>query len=136
MGANIYAFIQFDDNTPQGETPFTNEPSLWNLEGDLGLWGCKDYDFIGAISGVRNQSGKNPLISLRGYPPGNSTALKDLGGEPFVGFLSYSEILKCLEYHSVLIDQLHRSVQNVLCALSMLSERYGDDRVRLVFRID
>jgi hypothetical protein len=136
MGANIYAFIQFDDNTPQGGIPFTNEPSLWNLEWDLGLWGCKDYDFIGAISGIRNQSDKSPLIPLRGCPTGSSTTLKDLHGEPFVRFLSYSEILRCLEHHNILLDHLHRSVQNVLCALSMLSERYGDDRVRLVFRID
>lgn len=135
MGANIYALIQFDDNTPHGGTPFTNEPSLWNLESDLGFWGCKDYGFIAAISGLRIQPGQKPLIPLRGCPAGNLTALKDFRDEPFVGFLSYSEILQCLEYHNVLLNRLHRSVQNVLCALSMLSERYGDDRVRLVFKI-
>lgn len=135
MAANILAFIQFDDNTPRDEPAFTNDPSLWSLEWDYGLWGCKDYDFIGAISGVRNQSGKEPLIPLRGCPPGNAPVLKKLEDEPFVGFLSYSEILRCLEHHNLHIDRLHRSIQNVLAVLALLSNRYGDERVRLVFEI-
>ena len=136
MAANIIAFIQFDDNGPvEGQAPFTNEPSLWSLEWDYGLWGCKDYDFIGAISGIRNASGKAPLIALRGCPSGNSDVLMKLQDEPFVGYLSYSEIIRCLEHHDLSVDRLHRSIQMVLAVLSMLSQKYGDERVRLVFEI-
>jgi hypothetical protein len=135
MAANILALIQFDDNTSESEPPFKNEASLWNLESDYGLWGCKDYGFIGAISGVRNQSGKEPLIPLRGWPGSGQPAFRELQDEPFVGFLSYSEIILCLKHHDLSVDGVHRSIQNVLDVLHILSRRYGDERVRLVFAI-
>lgn len=135
MATNIIAFIQFDDNSPRGEAPFTNAPSLWSLEWDIGLWGCKDYNFMGAVSGVRNQRNKEPLIPLRGCPPGNERQFENLKDEPFVGFLSHEEVLRCLGHHDLSVDKLHPSVQNVLKVLALLSDRYGDDRVRLVFQM-
>lgn len=73
MADNLIAFIQIDDNTPADQPAFSNEASTWNLEADYGLWGCKDYDFIGAISGVRSRSGGAPLIEPRGLPKGSKS---------------------------------------------------------------
>ena len=87
------------------------------------------------ISGIRNENNKLPLIPLRGCPKSDSRIINKIRDEPFVGFLSYSEILRCLEHHDLPVDRVHRSIQNVLAVLSMLSDRYGDDRVRLVFEI-
>ena len=99
MAANILAFIQFDDNTPKGEPPFTNEPNVWSLEYDYTLWGCKDYRFIAAKSGLRNETARKPLIPLRGLARAGSPLFQKLVDEPFVGFLTYSEIIRCLEHH-------------------------------------
>ena len=135
MAANLLAFIQFDDNTPDDRTPFTNEPNLWSLEWDYGLWGCKDYAFIGAISGVRSKDGKPPLIPLRGCPVSFRPPRRELQDEPFVGFLTHSEVVRCLQYHSIPSEALHPSVQNLMAVLVLLSKSYGDERVRLVFSI-
>lgn len=135
MGASILAFIQFDDNTPDGERPFSCEPSTWNLEGDIGLFGCKDYGFIAAISGVRIESGKTPLIPLRGFPPAIGLGLERIKGESLVGWLTHSEILSCLGHLKIAPSNLHDSVKNLLEALKLLKEKYSDARVRLVFAI-
>lgn len=135
MAANILAFIQFDDNTPRDEPPFSCEASAWSLEWDLRFYGCKDYRFIAAISGIRNESGKTPLIPLRGAPPSAVPGIKELKDEPLVGWLTHCEILACLNHLDVPIKDLHSSVVTVLGAMQILKERYGDERVRLVFSI-
>ena len=133
MAASILAFIQFDDNTPTGNPPFSCEASTWSLEWDLGLYGCKDYRFIAAISGVRNESGNPSLIPLRGAPTSSVRGIQELKGEPLVGWLTHSEILASLAHHAVPLKELHTSVLNVLATLESLKGKYGDDRVRLVF---
>jgi hypothetical protein len=135
MAANLLAFIQFDDNTPRGEPPFSCEPSVWSLEWDLGLYGCKDYRFIAAISGVRNESEKAPLFPLRGPPSSSVPSIKELKDEPLVGWLTYPEILASLDHLDVSVNELHSSVLNVLGALKLLKDKYGDERVRLLFAI-
>jgi hypothetical protein len=134
MAANILAFIQFDDNSPVDAPPFTNDASWWNLKDDYGLWGCKDYDFIAAISGLRNKKGLPPLIPLRGCPAKPPHALKEYDDEP-IGFLTRSEILRCLAHCNLPVERLNTSIQIVLAVLQILANKYGDDRVRLVFAI-
>ncbi len=135
MAANILAFIQFDDNTPPEEPPFSCDPSVWSLEWDIGLYGCKDYRFIAAISGIRNESGKSPLFPLRGPPASNVPSIKELKNEPLVGWLTYSEILASLEHFGLSVSEVHPSVSNVLATMKLLKDKYGDERVRLVFCI-
>ena len=135
MAANFLGFIQFDDNTPPDETPFSCEASVWSMEWDIGLYGCKDYGFIAAISGVRKENKKAPLIPLRGAPNSAAPGIKELQGEPLTGWLNYSEIVSCLEHFGVSANELAPSVLNVLGAMKLLKDRYGDNRVRLVFAI-
>jgi hypothetical protein len=135
MAANILAFIQFDDNTPRSQAPFSCDPRVWSLEWDLGLNGCKDYPFIAAISGVRNETGKSPLFPLRGAPCSRVARISELKGEPLTGWLTHSEILASLNHFGVSLNDLHSSVSNVLEAMQLLKAKYGDDRVRLVFSI-
>ena len=135
MAANILAFIQFDDNSPLGDPPFSCEGSVWSMEWDLGLWGCKDYHFIAAISGVRNEGEVAPLIPLRGAPKSAAPGILSLKDEPFVGWLTHSEILSCLNHFKIIVSALDQSVLNVLTAMKFLKDRYGDERVRFVFAI-
>ena len=135
MSANILGFIQFDDNSPIDQAAFTNDPSWWSFEGDDRLWGCKDYGFIAAISGIRNESGIPPFIALRGCPNNPPAALKEYHDDPFVGYLTRSEILNCLTHHHLSQEALHHSIQIVLAAMQILADRYGDERVRFVFAI-
>ena len=90
MAASILAFIQIDDNTPHGEPPFSCDASVWSLEWDIGLYGCKDYRFIAAISGIRSETGKLPMFALRGAPASNVPIIKELEDEPLVGWLTHS----------------------------------------------
>ena len=136
MGADIIAYIVFDDNTPRDEEPFTNEPSMWSLAGDHGLAGCKDYRFIAAISGIRNETGKSPLIRLRGVPKSENPIIRELIGDPSVGWLTSSELSACLAHFGIEVNSLHSAVQNVLKVLEFLAAKYGDHRVRLIFSIE
>jgi hypothetical protein len=76
-----------------------------------------------------------PLIPLRGCPDLNIPLYEKYKDEDLAGYLSYSEILRCLEHHQIRVSELCPSVQNVLCALRILVERYGDERVLLIFVI-
>jgi hypothetical protein len=137
MGADITAFIQIDDNTPQDEAPFTNHPSTWDLSHDSGLAAGKHYEFYAAISGVRNQSGREPLYACRGLPPSGCEtpkSLKELEGDFNVGWLTLSEIHAALQHMGV-ADKLAPSVLLLLRTMACAEEMFGKDRVRLVFQI-
>jgi hypothetical protein len=138
MGADIQAFIQIDDNTPLDEAPFTYHPSTWDLSHDIGLSAGKHYEFYAAISGVRNSSGRDPLYACRGLPTSGCEmpeSLKELAGEPNVGWLTLSEIHSALQYLGVVAGGLDRSVLLLLRTMSYAEEMYGKNRVRLVFQI-
>ena len=138
MGADIKAFIQIDDNTPRNEPPFTNDPSTWDLSHDIGLAAGKHYEFYAAISGVRNQSGREPLYPCRGLPRSGCElpdSLKELAGDFNVGWLTLSEIHAALHHMNVAIDDLNSSVLLVLRTMASAELMYGKDRVRLVFQI-
>jgi hypothetical protein len=105
MGADITAFLQIDDNTPSDQAPFTNDPSTWDLSGDHGLFGCKDYCFFAAIAGISNSTGISPLFPPRGLPsnvnehdPINVLREHD---DSAVGWLTLSEIDAALTHMSV-----------------------------------
>lgn len=144
MGTHIEAFICFDDNpSSRDEPPFTYDPSYWDLTNDWRFSAGHHYEFFAAIAGVRNQSGKKPLYSLRGFPPRSPT---DLMAERFneltelweghtVGWLTLSEIEASLNHMGISRDSLDESVLLVLEAMSTMVRRYGNDRVRLIFGI-
>ena len=135
MSADITAFIQIDDNSLPDEPPFTSDPSTWDLSGDLGLSGCKDYKFYAAISGVRNESGIEPLFSCRGLPNKTSKQIRDKIYAPNVGWLTLAEINQALQHMGIALASLDLSVQMVLRTMYCAEELFGRDRVRLVFQI-
>ena len=112
MGADITAFLQIDDNTRPDDTPFTNDPSTWDLSHDYGLGSGKHYEFYAAICGVRNQSGISPLFPCRGLP---ATGLRDLhqhiaADDPNVSWLTLSEIRQALQHMKIGVETLKRPV--------------------------
>lgn len=135
MGAHILAYIQFDDSTSPEEKPFSQDPSVWDLTNDYALSTCKDYRFISAISGIRNDSDKQPLIPFRGLPAIRRGLSKLELEDDISGWLTHSEILSCLAHFGVLETELDPAVADVLAAMRILINRYGDQRVRLVFAI-
>ncbi len=140
MGADVIALLQIDDNSPKTEPPFTNDPSTWDLSGDLGLKGCKDYQFFAAIAGVRNDSDIKPLITPRGLPPTSNKhdpifALLDELDDSVVGWLTLSEVDAALSHMSVERKALSSHVVRVLESMATLERLCGTDRVRLVFSV-
>ncbi len=136
MSRSVLAVIELDDNTPAHSPPFSNEGSIWSLQEDWGLLGCKDYRFMGAISGIRDQTGKGPLVPLRGLPRSSALSVKSMKVELVTGWLTLPEILACLEHHSVTVDMLHPAVLRVIEVMNLLACRLGESRVRLVFAVD
>jgi len=139
MGADIKAFIQIDDNTPRDQPPFTNDPSTWDLRWDLGLYGCKDYRFFAAISGLRNDGAIQPLFPRRGLPPtGNSfdpvLALQD-EHDSYVSWLTLTEVRSALEHMGIRYESLSNHVLRVLECMVTLERLHGQDRVRLVYAV-
>jgi hypothetical protein len=95
MGTDIRAFLAIDDNTPADKPPFTNDPSCWDLSYDIGLSSGNHYEFYAAIAGVRNDTGKEPLIAPRGLRKYRMIApVEDLCDDFGVGWLTLGEIEK------------------------------------------
>lgn len=137
MGTDIRAFLAIDDNTPSDEPPFTNDPSYWDFSGDFGLSGGKHYEFYAAIAGMRNHSGKEPLIPPRGLPKHHpSAAVGDLYDEFAVSWLTLGEIEAVLGHMGIDRRSLGKPVLLVLDAMAAAEMRYGKDRVRLIFGFD
>ncbi len=140
MGADILAYLHIDDNSGSEQQPFTSAPSTWDLSGDVGLFGCKDYKFFAAISGIRNDSNCEPLIKPRGLPPTENqfdpiNKLRDELDDSEVGWLTLSEIEAALEHMSVDRKLLSLHVSRVLECMSTLESLLGVDHVRLVFAV-
>ena len=134
MGAQLRAFLQFDDNSRAEMPPFSNTPSTWDLAGDIGLSAGKDYRFFAAIAGIRNDTGVEPLYSPRGLPPHDpSDPIADLYDYLAVGWLTLTELRSALEHMMVDLERLSDSVLLVLDAMEAAERRLGPDRVRLVF---
>lgn len=140
MGADIQAFIQIDDNTPSDQPPFTNDPSTWDLRGDIGLVGCKDHAFFAAISGVRNEYGIAPLFARRNLPDTKNKhdpifSLLDDIDDTYVSWLTLSEIRDAIANLEVKHDDLSKHVVRVMECMATLERLNGTNRVRLVFGI-
>jgi hypothetical protein len=134
MGANIVAYIQFDDNSSKNALPFTNHPSTWDLSRDFKLAGERDYAFYAAICGVRDESGISPLFPCRGLPPNGWDKVQWFDSDDSnVSWLTLSEIHQALQHMKVEVKSLGVAVQLVLKTMQLGEDFYGRDRVRLVF---
>lgn len=137
MAASILSVIQFDDCESNTESGFCDGSSVWDLTEDFGLFGCKDYRFISAISGFRSQSNSGVMFPLRGLPMELLEAIraKFEGHETQSGWLNLDEIIEALQHQSVAMTELSPPVRNVLSAMRLLSSEYCGTRVRLIFAI-
>lgn len=131
------AFLQVDDNTPPTSPAFTNDPSTWDLSKDCGLAAGKHYEFFAAIAGIRNESGISPLFPCRGLPPTGGRDLRPKldADDPWVSWLTLSEIRQALCHMQIETGKLKRPVQMLLRTMQTAEDVYGLDRVRLVFQI-
>jgi hypothetical protein len=138
MGTDIHAYLLIDDNTPQGQPPFTNDPSYWDLRNDIGLSWSHDYCFYAAIAGVRTDSRVEPLFPPRGLPNFPTPAvyreiIEELDDRFAVGWLTLDEIRAALAHMKIDTAKISECVQVVLDVMAVIEGRYGRDRVRLLF---
>ena len=144
MGATLYAVVEYDDSglyDPEAarQPPFSTKADGIDLTGfDRLGWG-KDYSFFAAISGLRNQSGIEPLYAPRGLPPHASIEVKEHDlidpDSPATGWLTLGEIEAALAHMGIAHDELSLAVQLVLNMLSFLEQRLGKEHARLVFMV-
>ena len=134
MGAGIDAWVEYDEH---GDPPFSCEPEVLPLIEWLGLKAAKDYRVYGALSGVRNSTGIEPLFPRRGIPRNVSRLAKEKISDDFLtSWLHPSEILKSLAHHNVSDEEISLEMRCILKLLAFLASTIGDQRVRLVFEIE
>lgn len=139
MGVTFTAYLACDDNSSADEPPFTNDPSVWSLTSDFGLSACGEYGFFAALGyrDSRHPGFSDPLVPLRKVPvfqSGRTYYEMDLWVEDdYVGWLSAKEVFASLEHHSIVEEELVRSVRVLLGTIRYLSSVYGEERVRLIF---
>lgn len=134
MGTTIDCWIEYDEH---GNPPFSQSPEVLPLDHWYDLRGAKDYDVFGAISGIRNTSGIEPLFKLRGLPPNPSRIVEEYvdGDDSQVGWLDPDEVRGALSHQNV-TQFISLEMRCVLNALEFFSREIGNDRVRFVFYIE
>ncbi|MEW6735969.1 MAG: hypothetical protein AB1489_32040 [Acidobacteriota bacterium] len=143
MGSSIDAFIEYDrtlwfNPSAIDVPPFSTIPEAIDLTGFTLFRSGKDYLFFAAISGIRNQTNKEPLYPLRGLPsPISSEVEKFFDPDyPGQGWLTLSEIEAALTHLGFTRDDLSLETNVVLEMMSYLERQLGQNRVRLVFDIE
>jgi hypothetical protein len=100
----------------------------------------KEYEFFGAIAGVRGQC-KTPLISPRGVPENLSSPaaryFRDFGAS-LAGWLHLSEIDKAMAHTGIAPEDflMDLDLEIALDLMRRLVARLTDPHVRLVFDIE
>jgi hypothetical protein len=128
--------------------PFSVQADICSLTAYPGAQGVntgsKNYPFFGAVAGVRNTSGKEPLFPPRGLPSLLSEQMEwaikrdgvlyedDLG----LSWLTLGEIKAALAHHEVGEDRMAPEILAILDAMEALEKRFGVNRVRLVFAFE
>ena len=147
MGNSIEAFIEYDRtlwfNPSAGDVPpFSTVPEAIDLTGYTLFRSGKDYNFFAAISGIRSQTGREPLYRPRGLPsPISSEAGRGFAeifspDYPGQGWLTLGEIESAVRHMGFTRDGLSLETNVVLEMMSYLERRLGQNRVRLVFGIE
>ncbi len=97
----------------------------------------KEYDFVAAVAGVRNRFDGPALIRPRGLPPHGSMATADRfrHGVEVAGWLTLSEIDRCVRHVSDGTFRVGFELDVALQSMRSLADRLTDPHVRLVFDI-
>ncbi len=147
MGTTIHAIIEYERSrlykTDNLLPPFSGSTdSVIDLSDFTDLSHGKDYRFFGAISGIRNETGIEPLFPLRGRAPNiNTQTFRSLDkyfdpDGPDVGWLYLREINEALPHQGWTRDDLSLAVNLVLNMMEFLESKLGNDTTRLVFGIE
>lgn len=142
MGTTLEALIECDRSRlfegSESSAPFAGPTDdVLSFIDYTALSHGKDYTFVAAISGRRNESGVEPLFPLRGLPPNPSVVAQrflDPSSE-FTGWLTFREIQAALAHTGISEARLSLAVRVVMTAMRLLAAELGDDRVRLVFEV-
>lgn len=135
---SIWAFIEYRISS-DGRSRSARAVDLTHIASFVG---GKDYKFIAAISGCRNESPVGPLYPMRGMPPNASATTKAFierhFEEPYtdVGWLFLREILAALDHMGVARTDLSLLTNMVLAMMAFFETELGADGCRLVFGID
>jgi hypothetical protein len=142
MGSTMTAIIEWTaDSMNAYEEQIVSVTPRWDddyLHGAL-FKTDKEYDFFAAIAGVRSRFNKTSLIYPRGIP-GNlsipaSHYFDQYGRTDPAGWLSLSEIEASMKHLEAPLF-LGPEVEIIMQFMRMLVGKFGDEHVRLVFRID
>lgn len=148
MGTGIDVYIEYDPAVEYNYSPLPPPFEPCNESICLSDWvhlRCgKDYRFIGAISGVENQTGIPPLFPPRGLPENACSYtlfemdVTDSTNPPYgcFGWLLASEVRAAIAHHGWTRGDLSFPVETLLNTLDFLESRLGPDRVRIVFEIN
>jgi hypothetical protein len=98
----------------------------------------RKYDFFAAVAGVRSRLDKPALISPRGIPPHLSGPCAEhfRQGAEVDGWLTLSEIDRCVEHVSDGEFQVVFELEVALGLMRSLADRLTDQYVRLAFDIE
>ena len=147
MGTSIEAYVEYDrtlwfDAGAVDIAPFSAVPDAIDLTRFTLFRSGKDYRFLGAISGIRNQTNHEPLYRLRGLPsPMSSEAscgLAKLFDPDYsgLGWLTLCEIERAVSHMGFVHDELSLETNAILQMMTYLERQLGPDRVRLVFGVE
>jgi len=139
MGSTIDAWIEYDQyGRGDGKEAFSEQPECLPLPEWSDMSHAKDYPVYGAIFGVRNSTGIEPLFVRRGIPENPSSEVeKGLdAGDDMASWLYPSEVIAALAHHSVTEEVISLEMRCVMRILEFMASELGDQRVRLVFRVE
>jgi hypothetical protein len=139
MGASIDFMIEYDDSDSK---PFEADiDGVIDFSKSFDIVHSKPYELMQAIVGIRGSQEIKPKIKPRGFPQNMNYMVKgyfaDLYGmdHQYAGWLYPSEFIQCLNHASINKSDLAEPIQLMIETMEKISNRIGDERVRLIFAI-
>jgi hypothetical protein len=140
VGATLDLFLEYDDSD---QAPFSGViDGVIDFTKSRNIVYCKPYSVTQAIAGVRGDSKIKPKIGPRGFPKHMNDQiekyLEDYYGldYQYAGWLFYHEVIDCLDGAGIKRKDLPASISLVLEIFENLTNKFGEDRVRLIFAIE
>lgn len=134
MARRLRLFIQYDDDSPPDARAFAHDPSTWDLGADYFLSAGIDLWFRIQVLGWTGSQAVANSPATRGIPATfGLSAIHRIADEPISGWISGSELKTYLKGAPKKLEDASRATALLFDLVFLLSERFGDDRVRLVF---
>jgi hypothetical protein len=134
MSCQLRLFIQYDDNTPADEPAFTNDASTWDLSQDYFLPRNMDDVFRTKVLGLTANAEAIGEPATRGLPRLHRLShAKLLEDEDVKGWITAADVKAILQREELTLHQLTSSTRMLVEVLFFLADRFGPDRVRLIY---